>query len=46
MTEKIKVNVKIMENVTKSEVERLAEGLSKIEGFEFLVDSFFIVKCD
>jgi len=36
-------HVRIVENVTDRELNQLIEGLKKIEGFSFSVDSFTIV---
>jgi hypothetical protein len=43
MNNKKKVHVKMMENVTDEELNQLVEGLKKIEGFNFTIDSFVIV---
>lgn len=34
-----KITMKIMDEVSPAEVERLTEALGKIEGFEFIVGS-------
>jgi HKD family nuclease len=41
-----KATLKIMENVTDSVLTKLLKELGKIEGFEFSVSSFTIVKKD
>jgi hypothetical protein len=34
-----KVNLKVVSEVSDAELKRLTEGLKRIEGFEFLIDS-------
>ena len=36
-----KVNVKVMEQINNEQINRLIEGLKKIDGFDFLLDSQF-----
>jgi hypothetical protein len=36
-----KVNVKVMEKIDSGQIGRLIEGLKKIDGFDFLVDTQF-----
>ena len=43
MSNKKKVHVIIMENVTDEELSRLVDTLKKIEGFAFSIDSFVMV---
>jgi hypothetical protein len=43
MQDRKKVTVKIMENITDTELNQLVEGLKKIEGFAFSIDSFVLV---
>jgi hypothetical protein len=44
MAEKRKATVKIMENVTDEELDVLVKGLKKIQGFDFSIDTFVILK--
>ncbi len=44
MAEKRRATVKIMENVTDQELDVLIKALKKIQGFDFSVDSFVIIK--
>jgi hypothetical protein len=44
MVEKRKATVKIMENVTDAELDALVKGLRKIQGFDFSIDAFMIIK--
>jgi hypothetical protein len=46
MAEKRRATVKVMENVTDQELEALVKGLKKIQGFDFSIDSFVIIKSD
>ena len=39
-----KINVKIMETLTKEENDRLLQHLKKIDGFEFFIDSQILVQ--
>jgi hypothetical protein len=39
-TELKKIHIKTMENVTDEELTILVEGLKKIDGFEFTIDTF------
>ncbi len=43
MAEKIKVNVKVMDVIAYNNVLRLAQGLDRIDGFQFFVDAQFMV---
>jgi hypothetical protein len=43
MQDKKKIHVKVMENVTDTELNQLIEGLKKINGFEFTLDSFTVI---
>lgn len=38
-----KVNVKVMEQINDEQINILVEGLKKMDGFDFLVDSQFII---
>jgi hypothetical protein len=42
-SEKKKVHVRVIENITDTELNELIEGLKRIEGFNFSVDNFVIV---
>jgi hypothetical protein len=44
MKEKGKATVKIMENVTDEELDVLVRGLRKIQGFDFSIDTFVVIK--
>lgn len=44
MSEKRRATVKIMENVTDQELDALVKGLKKIQGFDFSIDAFVIIK--
>lgn len=44
MAEKSEATVKIMENVTDEELVVLVKGLEKIQGFDFSIDTFVILK--
>ncbi len=44
MTEKRRATVKIMENITDQELDALIKVLKKIQGFDFSVNSFVIIK--
>jgi hypothetical protein len=44
MHEKRRATVKIMENVTDEELDVLVKGLRKIQGFEFSIDTFVVIK--
>jgi hypothetical protein len=44
MAEKRRATVKIMENVTDEESDTLIKGLKKIQGFDFSIDTFVIIK--
>lgn len=43
-TESKKVHVKTLENVTDEELNKLVDGLKKIEGFDFSIDTFVKVE--
>ena len=43
MQDRKKVTVKIMENVTDTELNQLVKGLKKIEDFAFSIDNFVLV---
>ena len=40
----MKVHLKIMENIDEEKLDYLIKSLKKIEGFEFTIDSFIMVK--
>ena len=44
MAEKRRATVKIMENVTDQELDALVKRLKKIQGFDFSIDTFVIIK--
>lgn len=44
MIEKRRATVKVMENVTDEEFDALIKGLKKIQGFDFSIDTFVIIK--
>ncbi len=44
MAEKRRTTVKIMENVTDQELDASVKGLKKIQGFDFSIDTFVIIK--
>lgn len=41
---KRRATVKIMENVTDEELDVLVNGLRKIQGFDFSIDAFVVIK--
>lgn len=41
---KRRATVKIMENVTDEELDVLVKGLRKIQGFDFSIDTFVVIK--
>ena len=44
MAEKRRATLKIMENVTNQKLDALVKGLKKIQGFDFSIDTFVIIK--
>lgn len=44
MPEKKRATVKVMENVTDQELDAVVKGLKKIQGFDFSIDTFVILK--
>ena len=44
MKEKRRATVKIMENMTNAELDMLVKGLKKIQGFDFSIDTFVVIK--
>jgi hypothetical protein len=43
MDSRKKIHVKVMANLTDAELNKLVDGLKKIEGFRFSIDSFLWV---
>ncbi len=41
---RIKATIKISDNISENEFNDLTEGLKKINGFDFCVDSFVLLK--
>lgn len=41
---KRRATIKIMENVTDEESDVLVKGLRKIQGFDFSIDTFVVIK--
>jgi hypothetical protein len=40
---KKRVTIKIMENVTDQELDTLVKGRKKIQGFDFSIDTFVVI---
>jgi hypothetical protein len=43
MNDRKKVNVKVVEQISDTELARLTDSLKKLEGFDFLVDCQLVV---